>query len=866
MRITIPIWAWLRKNVTNRGLGNFTAALIIVGIIGLELTALVVMKKMDALKSGRYDNSILTVSQLEVEFQRFLLATHNAVDAPLASRPNAIAAVVNSFDIYFSRISIVSARINYFRIEDKNRPSLRLGVSKIEAHLRELAPLVDNSAGQNADYFRRLLAEAELILPVLRQNAMDTLDGIVRNDTTEFSNRVLVLKWLMVLTQGAAILLGGIAVFVLRQSSLLTRRTVDFARISANLTKAIEASLDAVIITDVSGRISSFNTAAETMFGRRLAEVKGDLVENLLHRDDRDQRKRRLSGRQIAANLALSANKGRVRLTLQKSDGSDFMAEVAIASDVDVDGKPIFLAFLRDITKLVEADAIQRAARLEAERRAAANARFLAVMSHEMRTPLHGVIAAIDLLGGTTTDAQRRPLRKIARDCAGAALEQIEEVLQLASDDAADVPGVVSTFFPVELAKLIVDQMQSLASANTTLLSLDFDPALSGPMLGNRRAFRSALANLVGNAIKFTKQGTITVRIFPTPDMVGKMRVEVRDTGIGIEPQHLTRIFDDFVTVADLMLGSFGASGLGLGIVRRAVDLMGGTLQLESTFGNGSRFWFDIPQSIAPLIPADRVEAAQDEASVSPLTVLVVDDNVVNRLLLEQMLKRLGHSVELASDGAVAVKVAAQRQFDLILMDINMPEMNGMEATRRIRASGASAKVPIMGVTANAMPQDFARFIAAGMNCTLVKPITSAALAIHLQGLASAPPPAPATAQDNPHPLIAVESLRDMQAVLQRDDFLALVHTALSDANLALISARDAPLDDALATQMHQAAGSVAVIGAHRLYKLLCALEDAIRAGQYMAIATLLDAAIAAKQDTDEWFETPFPLLVGANT
>ena len=864
MRITIPIWAWLRKNITNRGLGNFTAALIIVGIIGLELTALVVMKKMGDLKSGRYDNSIWTVSQLEVEFQRFLLATHNAVDAPLASRPSAIAAVVNSFDIYFSRISIVSARVKFLRIEDTNRPSLRLGMSKIEAHLRGLVPLIDNSAGQNADYFRGLLAEAELILPVLRRNVMATLDEIVRNDSIEFANRLIVLQWLMVLTQGAAILLGGIAVIVLRQSSLLTRRTVDFARISANLSKAIETSLDAVIITDVSGRISSVNTAAETMFGRSLAEVKGDLVENLLHRGDRALRKRQLSGRQIAANLALSANKGRVRLTLQKSDGSDFMAEVAIASDVDVDGKPIFLAFLRDITKLVEADAIQRAARFEAERRAAANARFLAVMSHEMRTPLHGVIAAIDLLGGTTTNAQRQPLRKIARDCAGAALEQIEEVLQLASDDAADVPGLVLTFFPVELAKLIVDQMQSLASANTTFLSLDFDPALSGPMLGNRRAFRSALANLVGNAIKFTKQGAITVRIFPTPDMVGKMRVEVRDTGIGIEPQHLTRIFDDFVTVADPMLESFGASGLGLGIVRRAVDLMGGTLQLESTFGNGSRFWFDIPQSIAPLIPSDRIEVAQDEASVSPLTVLVVDDNAVNRLLLEQMLKRLGHSVELACDGAVAVKVAAQRQFDLILMDINMPGMNGLEATRLIRASGASAKVPIMGVTANAMPQDFTRFIAAGMNYTLVKPITSAALAIHLQGLASVPPPA--TAQDNLPPLIAVESLRDMQAVLQRDDFLALVHTALSDANLALISARDAPLDDALATQMHQAAGSVAVIGAHRLYKLLCALEDAIRAGQYMAIATLLDAAIAAKQDTDQWFETPFPLLVGANT
>ncbi len=213
-------------------------------------------------------------------------------------------------------------------------------------------------------------------------------------------------------------LLFGIAVLVLWQSSLLTRRTVDFARVSSNLNKAIETSLDAVIITDVSGRISTFNTAAESMFGRSLAEVKGDLVENLLHRGDRAVRKGQLSGRQIAATLVRSANSGRVRLTLQKGDGSDFMVEVAIASAVDIDDKPIFLAFLRDISKLVEADVKERAARFEAERSAAANARFLAVMSHETRTPLHGIIASLELLDGIVKSTQGKMLGKIARDCA----------------------------------------------------------------------------------------------------------------------------------------------------------------------------------------------------------------------------------------------------------------------------------------------------------------------------------------------------------------------------------------------------------------------------------------------------------------
>lgn len=851
--------------VTNRSLGHTIVALIFVAIIGLELTAQSVMREMEDLPNGRYDNSLWFVSRMEVDFQRLLLAIHGAIDvAPPATRSQAIAEVVSSFDIYFSRVEMVSARTSNVAIATYDPTAPLLEMDQIKAHLYALAPLVDNSAGQDADYFRHLLLLISPISPELHRNIMGSLQSTIQSNAEITANRAFVLRWLLMLTQGMAVLLFGIAGVVFWLSWQLNRRNLDFARMSSNLNKAIETSLDAVVITDSSGRISTFNSAAETMFGRTFAKVKGQLTEDLLHSGPKADRKGRLSGRQLATSLQQSADRGRVRLTLHKGDGSDFMVEVAIATAVDSDGAPIFLAFLRDITKLVEADGKERAARFEAERNAKANARFLAVMGHEMRTPLHGIISSLELLEGENTPDERAALRKIARDSAGSALEQIQEVLELAQHDAADVSGVLLTFFPAEVARIIVEQSQSLAADNHTSLTLIVEPTLSGPMHGNRRAFRSALANLVGNAIKFTQNGTIVVRLHPTPDAEGFMRVEVTDSGIGIEQQDQLRIFDDFETVSVTSPETFGASGLGLGIARRAVALMGGTLDMASNFGFGSRFWFDISQNAALPIAADKSAGVQRTLVGPALTVLVVDDNAINRALLAQMLERQGHKVEIARDGPSAVDAAKGKPYDIILMDINMPGMDGVEATRQIRAAGACSNVPIMGITANARPQDLEVFALAGLNSTLIKPVTSAALALQVQAMTS--PQADLRAGSTIIPLIALENFRDLQAALKPDDLLAIAKTALTEASAALSDARTAALGAAIATQLHHAAGSAGVIGAHRLHMLLGKLEDAARAGQRGALLALIDEADTARQETDNWFGAANRKLNGSVT
>jgi PAS domain S-box-containing protein len=853
----LPKFKLLKAIVTSRNFGYVMIAAIFLGILSFQFFMYSTLKKMEVMSNDSYDNSVWIVSQMEVDLQGFLLAVHEAIlDAPTGIQKDAVAEVAENFDIYYSRIAIVSARTRKIVTLKGATSGPDLELEQIEDNLRSLVLLIDEIEGKNPEYFRKILHLGNSILPTLRTKIMMSLQEGVRADALVDSNSAATLQIFLIIAQGMAVLLAVIAAVVWRLLGQIHKRNLDFARINSNLNKAIETSLDAIIITDINGKISTHNLAAERMFDFTASSLKGAMDSNMLNLGRQPVGNNGSNGRRIATILANSANRGRLQLKLQKTDGADFMVEVAVASDVDIDGAPIFLAFLRDISKLVEADSDERAARFEAERSAAANARFLAVMSHEMRTPLHGIIAALELLEGldTDTDEKHRLLCKIALDCTGSALEQIEEVLELSSNDAADVLEVGLTFFPLEIARIIVEQSQSVAANNNTALTLTFDPEVSEPMLGNRRAFRSALANLVGNAVKFTKGGKITVRLYPTPNDRGSMRVEVKDLGKGIEPQHLIRIFEDFQTVSLASHETQSASGLGLGIVRRAVGLMGGTLQCESTFGKGSCFWFDIPRTSVILEDAKLLDTAQSATRTPALTLLVVDDIAINRLLLAQMLESMGHIVEMAVDGKGAIESAMHQRFDLILMDINMPGMNGVEAARRIRMEGASVEVPIMGVTANAQASELMSFKDAGLDYTLVKPFTSAALALMVREVSLLRKTNAKSESDfDKHLLLASENFSDLQSAMSPGDLSVLVENALYSAGSALVEARVAPFGAAIADQFHQAAGSVAMIGAIRLHWLLCALEDAMRAGKHEKLEQLLDDAERVNQETCHW-------------
>jgi PAS domain S-box-containing protein len=314
-----------------------------------------------------------------------------------------------------------------------------LDLSTIQANLENLRTVIANSAGQDVDYFRQILNVANAGLVDLWRETLAhprafTPDAVMADSKAPAPQPSLLtpLRRLEALLVLVAILISWI-------TWKYNQQTVSLAHINSKLDKAIETSLDAVIITDAQGKVTTYNIAAEEMFGLTFSNVEGAFVEDLLTSGSLKFEKRKLSGRQISASLARSANRGRMRLKLQRNDGVCIMVEVAVISDKDSNGQLIYIAFLRDISKLVQSDLAERAVRREAERSSAANARFLAVMSHEMRTPLHGIMTALELMEDTETEDKKVMLRQIARDCAGSALEQIEEVLELSLHDVPDV-------------------------------------------------------------------------------------------------------------------------------------------------------------------------------------------------------------------------------------------------------------------------------------------------------------------------------------------------------------------------------------------------------------------------------------------
>lgn len=408
-----------------------------------------------------------------------------------------------------------------------------------------------------------------------------------------------------------------------------------------------------------------------------------------------------------------------------------------------------------------------RDAALEGQR---AKSAFIAVMSHEMRTPLNGTLAALDLAAEKSAQPPRggaevAELISVARGSAEQLLDRLNEVLDIARLEAGKIDLRPAPFRPGALLDALVAAMGPLAAARGNRLWRQADPALPDWVSGDASRIRQILQNLVGNAVKFTENGEVEVSTQTGPEGVV---FAVRDTGPGISAADQARIFDDFVMIDAGYERVSQGSGLGLGICRRLADAMGGTVEVESTLGTGSTFRLRLPlrpvsapegapeatvpsgpEALAETGPAASEPAPPQAAPVSArgrtLSLLVVEDNPTNRLLLTRMLEAEGHKVAAAANGAEGVAMAQDRRFDAILMDISMPGMDGLAATRAIRTgAGASASVPIYAVTAHAMPAERTRFLAAGMRVRLGKPVRLADLRAALAEIAAdspAPPP-----------------------------------------------------------------------------------------------------------------------------
>jgi PAS domain S-box-containing protein len=783
-------------------------------VLGVCLSAVAVLawRVVDASRDLRLymaDDSSWVIAQLEVDHQHVLLALQGQLNQTPA-QDGSLSEVLLKFDIYFSRVQTVlshTATVKDF-VAEREEFDARLEI--IRNNLSSVTPLVDALRPGDLAGLAQMNALMAEVMPDIRYVVVTAVQTWQRRAQMLRLQREAVLE--QFLAAGAlalALILGLLAVsaHLYRQSAL---RTAMVERLDSNLRASFEAALDGVIVTDAEGRILLFNSAAEALFNQRRAFVIGRSISILL--PPRAGQRQAIDARQLIQQIE---RRRRRKLRLHGRDGQMLPISVSAVGDTGSSGQPIHVGFVRDISSVVMMERQRRQAARRIERDAAEKVRFLAATSHELRTPMQGVLGAIDLVLRQQSDPAIQSLLHIAQESAVAALDQIDHVLEVtALDDVAQPERADEPFSAATIAADLIAAAVRNGPQEGLDIRLDLVGDVPSEVIGKPRAFRQTLRNLISNAVKFGAGKPIILRLSSLSPAA--LRVEVEDAGIGIDPKDQSRIFDDFEALDRDYTRLSGGIGIGLGIVRRAVLSMRGTVGVISRLGQGSIFWFEIP--MRPALPR-----AQAIGQPAPMQVLVVDDQSINRLLMQKMIDALGHRADQANSGQVAIRMARAERYDLILMDISMPEMDGIEATRHIRAEGASRQSPIVGFTANLQPADHARALAAGMREILYKPARPTDVERVLYNVPSAPP-AEDVAGLNEGICDAVDLLAnslgvDRLAKLVRDvdsSFHALFDYASAEADLA-----------ELASQAHKCAGAAAILGALPLHAACCALETA---------------------------------------
>lgn len=873
-------------------------ALALVACVTIAANAVLfrqIDRQLDVSYTAEADSTVWNMSQVEVELLRFGAALAAVRLSP--EDPSLLADLRLQYDLLYSRVQLVDRqdRLSGLPLAQSGDWQAITGPQGV---VPQALPLIDGPDAALLAAVPALHDQVRAALRAIRDEVVASAIQSIRDTESQRRDLHAALQIFAAVSLGLMGVMAGLMIVIYRQGRARESHRRALAQAVYNLRTTIDSSLEAAVILDHEGRIVGCNKAGTEMFGG------AESAAGLRHFSDvvRDAGRGAGGLSELIAACAAADGAGRIIRTGIRPDGTTFPLELSLAQAESAAGLPIAIAFLRDISDRVEREEALRRARNAALEAEEAKSRFLAMIGHEMRTPLNGLLSAVELLkAATELSPKQASLLRIIENGGRKTLEQVNNVLDMTLLQHGHGTTLPETAF--SLSELIQSVAQSFAAEAqergnkiaVTVTGVEPEQVMGAGVLVSR-----ILTNLVSNAVKFTENGLITIGLDcqpgQSPDTVA-LRLVVVDTGVGIDEADKDRIFKTFETLDASYARLREGSGLGLGLAKLAAEAMGGRITVASHPGEGSTFALyltlpvaagakpprpaGLPQQAVSETEAAPVAATADNGEVPPrplalpadqqglrlLTLLVVEDNPVNRELLAEVLRLKGHRVLEATNGAEGVAMAEASRPDAILMDISMPVMDGVEASRVIRAGQTSRDVPIIAVTANADMSRHGEFLAAGINEVLHKPVDFArleqALKAHLHDR-SITVYDPEEADDGAARL--AEDPVD-RAILDEEVYVDLLDALghaymkrmagkLSDETeqtlQALVTCEQAGAMSEAAQVAHRSAGAVASMGLRALHAALVTYEHQAKAGDAdAACATRGQIALLRSQTFD---------------